>query len=135
MEIRSRAAKLSTAPRRIAVVAHNRRKAQLNAWVGRHLNTLLNQRIICTGGTGSMLREIYPNLNIERLQRGTRGGDQQLGALIATGELDAIIFFADPEANYSNDVDLIALTRLAILHDTPIVCSPAAADLVLLSFN
>jgi len=55
--------------------------------------------------------------------------------LIATGELDAIIFFADPEANYSNDVDLIALTRLAILHDTPIVCSPAAADLVMLSFN
>ena len=46
-----------------------------------------------------------------------------------------IIFFADPEANYSNDVDLIALTRLAILHDTPIVCSPAAADLVMLSFN
>ena len=80
-------------------------------------------------------REIYPTLNIERLQRGTRGGDQQLGALIATGELDAIIFFADPEANYSNDVDLIALTRLAILHDTPIVCSPAAADLVMLSFN
>ena len=135
MEIRSRAAKLSTTPRRIAVVAHNRRKAQLNAWVGRHLNTLSNQRIICTGGTGSMLREIYPKLNIERLQRGTRGGDQQLGALIATGELDAIIFFADPEANYSNDVDLIALTRLAILHDTPIVCSPAAADLVMLSFN
>ena len=67
--------------------------------------------------------------------RGTRGGDQQLGALIATGELDAIIFFADPEANYSNDVDLIALTRLAILHDTPIVCSPTAADLVMLSFN
>ena len=135
MAIRSRAAQLSTAPRRIALVAHNRRKALLNAWVGRHLSTLANQRIICTGGTGSMLRETYPSLIIDRLQRGTRGGDQQLGALIATGELDAIIFFADPEANYSNDVDLIALTRLSIMHDTPIVCSPAAADLVMLSFQ
>ena len=82
-----------------------------------------------------MLRETYSSITIDRLQRGTRGGDQQLGALIATGELAAIIFFADPEANYSNDVDLIALTRLSIMHDTPIVCSPAAADLVMLSFE
>jgi methylglyoxal synthase len=79
------------------------------------------------------LRETYPNLKIDRLQRGTRGGDQQLGALVATGELDAVIFFADPHAHYAHDVDLIALTRLAIMHDTPIVCSPAAADLVILS--
>jgi len=135
MAITSRAAQLSTARRRVALVAHNRRKAQLNAWVGRHIKTLERQHLVCTGGTGSMLREAYPNLTIDRLQRGTRGGDQQLGALIANGQLDAIIFFADPEAHYSNDVDLIALTRLSIMHDTPIVCSPAAADLVILSFE
>ena len=69
-----------------------------------------------------------------RLHRGTRGGDQQLGALIATGELDAVIFFADPQAHYAHDVDLIALTRLAIMHDTPIVCSPTAADLVIQAY-
>tara|TARA_Y100000588_G_scaffold393885_1_gene511756 strand:+ start:5348 stop:6421 length:1074 start_codon:yes stop_codon:yes gene_type:complete len=133
MSIASRAAQVSTARRRIALVAHNQRKAQLEAWVGRHVTVLAKQQLVCTGGTGALLRQAYPNLKIDRLQRGTRGGDQQLGALIATGELDAVIFFADPQAHYSNDVDLIALTRLAIMHDTPIVCSPAAADLVILS--
>lgn len=124
-----RAAQRSTVPRRIALVAHNARKAQLKAWVARHRKALAGQRLLCTGGTGSMLAAAHPEFSIQRLQRGARGGDQQLGALIATGELDAVIFFADPQADHAHDVDLKALTRLAILHDTPIACSPAAADL------
>lgn len=124
-----RAAQRSTVPRRIALVAHNARKAQLKAWVARHRKALAGQRLLCTGGTGKMLAAAHPEFSIQRLQRGTRGGDQQLGALIATGELDAVIFFADPQADHAHDVDLKALTRLAILHDTPIACSPAAADL------
>ncbi len=134
LAITNKAAQLSTAPRTIALVAHNQRKAQLEAWVARHLRVLSRHRIVCTGGTGAMLRESYPPLDIMRLHRGTRGGDQQLGALIATGELDAVIFFADPQAHYAHDVDLIALTRLAIMHDTPIVCSPTAADLVIQAY-
>ena len=124
-----RAAKQSTVPRRLALVAHDARKAQLNAWAGRHREALVGQRLFCTGGTGRMLQRSYPDLSIHRLQRGSRGGDQQLGALVATGELDAVIFFADPQPDQANDVDLQALTRLAILHDTPIACSPATADL------
>lgn len=120
----------STAPRRIALVAHNGRKAQLRAWAARHAKVLARQRLVATGGTGAMLMESVPGLAIRRLQRGSHGGDQQLGALIATGELDAVIFFADPHGHHASDVDLMALTRLAILHDTPIACSPAAADLV-----
>lgn len=123
------AAQRSTVPRRVALVAHNARKSQLKAWVSRHLKALEGQRLICTGGTGRMLASAHPNLSIHRLQRGARGGDQQLGALIATGELDAVIFFADPETDRVGDVDLQALTRLAILHDTPICASPATADL------
>ncbi len=124
-----RAMALSTLPRRIAIVAHNARKTHLLAWVGRHAKALTGQRLICTGGTGALLQQAHPDLRIRRLQRGTRGGDQQLGALIATGELDAVIFFVDPDAQHAQDVDFRALTRLAILHDTPIACSPAAADL------
>ena len=133
LAITARAGRFSTAPRHIALVAHNARKTQLVAWVGRHVKVLEQQRLFCTGGTGAMLREAQPGLRIHRLQRGTRGGDQQLGSLIATGQLDAVIFFADPQAHYAHDVDLIALTRLAIMHDTPIVCSPAAADLVVMA--
>jgi methylglyoxal synthase len=125
-----RAMNRSTAPRRIALVAHNERKSHLQAWVSRHTRELARHRLICTGGTGAMLLQTQPQLSIQRLQRGSHGGDQQLGALIATGELDAVIFFADPQAPHSHDVDLMALTRLAILHDTPIACSPAAADLL-----
>jgi len=129
LAITARAMLMSTAPKRIALVAHNERKAHLRAWAQRHNKALLGQKLICTGGTGTMLQEAMPALSIERLQRGSHGGDQQLGALIATGELDAVIFFADPEANHANDVDFRALTRLAIVHDTPIACSPSAADL------
>lgn len=124
------AARLSTAPRRIGIVAHNARKSHLAAWVARHAAALRRHRLICTGGTGAMLFAAHPDLTIHRLNRGTRGGDQQLGAMVATGELDAVVFFADPQAEHANDVDLHALIRLAIVHDMPIACSPAAADLI-----
>ena len=125
-----RALERSTAPRRIALVAHNARKAHLRAWILRHGKALSGTRLICTGGTGAMIAETAPDLTVQRLQRGARGGDQQLGALIATGELDAVIFFADPEAPHGADVDFQALTRLAIMHDTPIALSPTAADML-----
>ncbi len=128
LEITSRARRLSRAPRRLALVAHDNRKAHLRAWVLRHHKELSGHRVICTGGTGRMVQEAAPALNVQRLQRGALGGDQQLGALIATGELDAVIFFADPSDQHVADVDLQALTRLAIIHDTPLALSPSAAD-------
>lgn len=128
LEITARARHQSTAPRRLALVAHDERKAHLRAWVLRHAKQLAGHRLICTGGTGAMVKDAAPGLQVRRLQRGARGGDQQLGALIATGELDAVIFFADPSAPHGSDVDLQALTRLAIMHDTPIAFSPSAAD-------
>ncbi len=130
LDITSRARLLSTAPRRLALVAHDTRKAQLRAWVSRHQSALMGHRLICTGSTGRMLAEQHPGLLIRRLQRGDRGGDQQLGALIATGELDAVIFFADPTVPHGGDADLQALTRLAMLHDTPIALSSSAADML-----
>jgi len=130
----ARAQALSTAPRKFALVAHDDRKAHLRAWVLRHRAALAGHRLVCTGGTGALLAETCPELNIQRLQRGARGGDQQLGALVATGELDAVIFFADPMTPHGSDVDLQALTRLAIMHDIPITLSSAAADLVVAAF-
>lgn len=126
---------VSTVPRRFALVAHDARKAHLRAWVLRYRSALAGHKLICTGGTGAMLAETCPELDIRRLQRGSRGGDQQLGALVATGELDAVIFFADPMAPHGSDVDLQALTRLAIVHDIPMALSGAAADLVLSAFS
>lgn len=131
LDMTGRARRLSKAPRRLALVAHDNRKAHLRAWVLRHARALEGHRVICTGGTGRMVAEAAPALSVQRLQRGALGGDQQLGALIATGELDAVIFFADPSDRHAGDADLQALTRLAITHDTPLALSPSAADALL----
>lgn len=125
---------VSTAPRRFALVAHDNRKSHLRAWILRHRTALSGHKLICTGGTGALVTSTCPELNVRRLQRGSRGGDQQLGALVATGELDAVLFFADPMSPHGSDVDLQALTRLAIMHDIPMALSGAAADLVVAAF-
>ena len=130
LEITTRARSRSTAPRRLAVVAHDSRKPHLRAWILRHGKALAGHRLICTGGTGAMISEAVPGLSVQRLQRGERGGDQQLGALVATAQLDAVIFFADPTVAHGGDVDLQALTRLAIMHDVPIALSVSAADML-----
>ncbi|MFO7919533.1 MAG: methylglyoxal synthase [Nioella sp.] len=130
LEMTGRARVASTAPRRIAMVAHDTRKAHLKAWARRFERLLLGHRLICTGGTGRMLEMAAPGLSIRRLQRGARGGDQQIGAMIAADELDAVIFFADPTVAHGGDMDLQALTRLAVLHDTPIALNAASADMV-----
>jgi methylglyoxal synthase len=130
LAIAARARARSTAPRRLAIVAHDQRKPHLRAWVLRHLELLGGHRLVCTGGTGAMIAAAAPGLSVQRLQRGSRGGDQQLGALIATGELDGVIFFADPTVPHVGDVDLQALTRLAIVHDVPIALSVSAADML-----
>ena len=134
LAITADAQSFSTAPRRFALVAHDARKSHLRAWVLRHRTALAGHKLICTGGTGALVSATCPELNVQRLQRGSRGGDQQLGALVATGELDAVIFFADPMAPHGSDVDLQALTRLAIMHDIPVALSGAAADLVVTAF-
>jgi len=126
----SDARKHSARPLQLALAAHDSRKAHLKAWVTRYADKLAGHRLICTGGTGRMILDTAPNLQVQRLQRGSRGGDQQLGALVATGELDAVIFFADPTQTHSGDVDMQALTRLAMLHDTPVALSAASADMI-----
>ncbi len=130
LEMTSDARSQSTRPLQLALAAHDSRKAHLKAWVTRFASQLEGHRLICTGGTGRMIHEAAPNLRVRRLQRGSRGGDQQLGALVATGELDAVIFFADPTQAHSGDVDMQALTRLAMLHDTPIALSASSADMI-----
>ena len=130
LDMTARAKRQSARPLQLALAAHDSRKAHLKAWVRRFSRQLEGHRLICTGGTGRMIHEAAPDLKVKRLQRGSRGGDQQLGALVATGELDAVIFFADPTQAHSGDVDMQALTRLAMLHDTPVALSAASADMI-----
>lgn len=87
--------------------------------------------IVATGTTGGRIADACPQLSIRRLKSGPLGGDQQIGALIAEGRVDALIFFVDPLTPMPHDVDVKALMRLAIVHDIPMALNRATAELML----
>ena len=120
----------STRWRTIALVAHDAKKDDMVAWVGRHIDRLKSCDLVATGTTGARILERHPDLRLRRLKSGPLGGDQQLGAMIAEGQLDVLIFFIDPLSPMPHDVDVKALTRLAVVYDLPTAYNPATADLV-----
>ena len=123
--------RLSPAPRkRLALVAHDRKKTELADWVARHETLFRPHALVATGPTGGVLLERCPSLDITRLKSGPLGGDQQIGAMIAEGTIDALIFFTDPLSPHPHDVDVKALTRLATVYDLPMACSAATASLL-----
>lgn len=128
--------------KRIALVAHDNRKKHMVEWVEYNWNTLMRHRLVCTGTTGRLVEDtirgkagssIPGDYEIRRLKSGPLGGDQQLGALIADGEIDAIIFFWDPMSPHPHDVDVKALLRIAVLYNLPIACNRSTADFLISS--
>jgi methylglyoxal synthase len=128
--------------KRIALVAHDNRKVDLVEWVEYNYGTLLDHQLICTGTTGRMVEEairakaghkIPGDFSVTRLKSGPLGGDQQLGALIADGQIDVIIFFWDPMSPHPHDVDVKALLRIAVLYNIPMACNRATADFMISS--
>jgi len=115
---------------RIGLVAHDDKKDDLAAWALAHRAALGGHELWGTGTTGGRLIE-STGLAITRLLSGPLGGDAQLGAMIAEGRLDALIFFQDPLTALPHDVDVKALTRLATLYNIPFAVNRATADAVL----
>ena len=121
--------------RRIGLVAHDQMKPAIVAWAGRYEAFLREQMLYATGTTGRLLRDSYPALDITLLKSGPHGGDQQLGALIAEGKLDGLIFFSDPLSAMPHDVDVKALLRLSTLYNIPIACNEATADMIMAAWG
>ena len=115
---------------RIGLVAHDDKKDDLVAWVLKHKRKLGEHELWGTGTTGGRVTE-GTGLAVTRLLSGPLGGDAQIGAMIAEGRLDALIFFQDPLTALPHDVDVKALTRLATLYDIPFAVNHATADAVL----
>ena len=115
----------------LALVAHDARKDMLVEWVGRHIARLSDVDIVATGTTGGRIRDAHPHLTVHSVKSGPLGGDQQIGAMIAEGRLDGLVFFVDPLSPMPHDVDVKALTRLATVYDLPCATSPSTADAVL----
>jgi methylglyoxal synthase len=121
---------LAIGPLAIGLVAHDDKKAALVEWAVAHEGYLKDKALFGTGTTGGRILEALPHLNLVRLKSGPLGGDQQLGAMIAEGRLDVLIFFVDPLSPQPHDVDVKALIRMATLADIPFACNPATADLI-----
>ena len=118
--------------KRIALIAHDNCKDDLLDWARYNRGTLAAHELFATGTTGEVLGSEL-DLSITRFFSGPLGGDQQVGAGIAEGRIDFVIFFWDPLEPHPHDVDVKALLRIAVVYNIPIACTRASADFMLSS--
>ena len=118
--------------KRIALVAHDAKKKQLIDWAVSHKIVLARHELIATGTTGKLLEDELDR-PVRKMLSGPLGGDQQIGSMIATGDIDIMIFFWDPMEAQPHDSDVKALLRVAIAWNCLIACDKSTADFLLTS--
>lgn len=117
-------------PLTIATVAHDEKKQALVEWAQRNAARLRPHKLIATATTGGRLKAALGELDVTTVKSGPLGGDQQIGAMIAEGKIDLLVFFPDPLTPMPHDVDVKALLRLALVYNVPCAFNAATADLM-----
>lgn len=116
----------------IVLIAHDARKKDMIEWARFNRESLAGRSIYATRSTGEeIVQEV--GLPVHLLLHGPQGGDAQVGAMIAEGKADLVVFLWDPLSPQPHDVDVKALLRLAVLHDVPTACNRRTADFLISS--
>lgn len=119
---------------KIALIAHDEKKDEIINFTIAYEHFFQQQILYATGTTGKRIME-ETNLKIERLMSGPLGGDQQIGAMIATGDVDLIIFFRDPLTAQPHEPDVSALLRLCDVYRIPLATNSTTAELLIKSIE
>ena len=117
----------------IGLIAHDGRKAEMVAFVKDYYEILKEMNLVATGTTGSYIQKT--GLEVTRKLSGPQGGDAQIAAMAAEGELAAIIFFRDPLGKHPHEPDVQMLLRICDVHDVPLATNPATAKYLLLGLS
>ena len=116
--------------RLVALIAHDGMKAKMVAFATAHREVLASYQLIATSTTGTRVSEAV-GLPVQTMLSGPLGGDVQIAAKVAEGEVAAVIFFIDPLGKHPHDPDIQSLLRICNVHDVPLATNPASAALIL----
>ena len=116
--------------KRIALIAHDKKKSDILAWVLANQRKLSDFELVATGTTGKLI-SLETDLGVEVVESGPHGGDIQIGSQIVEAKVDVLIFFWDPLEPQPHDPDVKALLRMAVLKNIPTACNRATADLLI----
>ena len=115
--------------KKIALIAHDKKKDNLLEFVKENVDFFEKYELVGTGTTGKLITDVL-GLTVKRYQSGPLGGDQQIGALIAEGKIEFVIFFRDPLTSQPHEPDVQALIRLCDVHNIPLATNVATAELL-----
>lgn len=118
--------------KKIALIAHDNKKKDLIEWATYNKKALAKHKLVATGTTGRLIEEALDR-KITKMLSGPLGGDQQIGAMIASGDIDMVFFFFDPMEAQPHDSDVKALLRLAVAWNLPTACDRTTADFLITS--
>ena len=114
----------------IALIAHDKKKNDMLEFVGHHKELLAKFHLVATRTTGTLINETF-GLDVETMMSGPLGGDQQIGALVATEQVHCVIFLRDPLTSQPHEPDINALLRLCDVHNIPLATNRKSAHILL----